>query len=82
MLSLSRNSFEERVRRFTEAFVREGLMSRRKLAYKLDTSERELGQILAGEQAMTPELANHIMNVLGIEPYEIYTPEEMRALFG
>ena len=82
MLSLTTNSFEERIRRFTEAFVREGLISRKKLAGRLHFPEPELRRILEGEQRMTPELANQIMNELSIEPREIYQPEELAILFG
>ncbi|MCX6620636.1 MAG: hypothetical protein NTY38_06090 [Acidobacteria bacterium] len=82
MLSLSTNSFEERIRRFTDAFVREGLISRTKLAARLQFPEKELRRVLDGEQKMTPELANQIMNELSIEPHELYLPEELAALFG
>jgi plasmid maintenance system antidote protein VapI len=82
MLSLSTNSFEERIRRLTDAFVREGLISRRKLAGRLRFPEKELQRILDGEQKMTPDLANRIMNELSIEPHELYLPEELAALFG
>ncbi len=82
MLSLSTNSFEERIRRFTEAFVREGLISRRKLAARLQFPEKDLKRVLEGEQNMSPELANRIMNELSIEPHELYQPEELSALFG
>lgn len=81
MLSLVTNSFEERIRRFTEAFVREGLISRRKLATRLQFPEKDLKRILDGEQKMSPRLADRLMNELSIEPHELYQPEELRALF-
>ncbi|MCC7496976.1 MAG: hypothetical protein IT160_05330 [Bryobacterales bacterium] len=82
MLSLATNPFEERIRRFTEAFVREGFISRRKLAARLRYDEGDLKRVLEGEQKMTAHLANRIMNELSIEPHELYQPEELRALFG